>query len=69
MSAKKSAAAPRLAQDRRQGGKRRRRGGQRREVAPDDGVHLDAQGARGRGIVDAHAAVVVHGHGRGLDVL
>ena len=43
--------------------------GQRLEVAPDDGVHLDAERARGRGVVDADAAVVVDGHGRGLDVL
>ena len=38
-------------------------------MAVDDIVHLDAQDARSRRVVDAHAAVVVHGHGRGLDVL
>ena len=64
-----AAAAPRFAQDRRQGRQGRGRGSQRLEVAADDIVHLDAQDAGGRGIVDAHAAVVVHGHGRGLHVL
>ena len=32
-------------------------------------IDLHAEDTCGRGVVDAHAAVVVHGHGRSLDVL